>query len=596
MLIEDPHDLGRIHGRAAAQGDDHVGLEGRHALGALSGAGEGRVVGHVKEAAMFDAQFLQLPEDRLGRPGLVQVRAGHDEGALFAHLAQLLEGNGQAALLDVDLFRRTEPEHVFPSFHHGFDIQQMLDAHVLRHRVAAPGAAAQRQRRREGKVIEIADAAVGGGRVDYDAAGLHPGLEGFELVLLRGGIEIDGGGVAQAAALHESLRLVHRVGKIFGPIHGEDGGKLFVGKLLGLVGGLHLADEDLGALGDLDPGESRDPGSGLAHDAGVDRAVDDDGFPHFIQRLPVEEEAAAPCKLPAHLVVNALVHDDRLLRGADHAIIKGLGVDDGVDCQQDIRRVVDDCGDVARSDAESRGAGGIGGVDHAGPAGGQDDVRLLHEKTGHLTGRGADPADDVLRSTSRDRSFQHDLGGLYGAALGAVVGADDDAVAGFQRQQRFENSGGSGVRRGDDGAYEAQGLGDLLHTVGLVLLDDTAGFGVAIGIIHILRGKVVFDDLILHDAHSGLGDRGLRQRDPGLVRGSRCGKENPVHLLLCIGGVDSLRGLDPCNLLLKRFQGVNIGIFSVHNHQLLFGFVKILTYFCAYINCHCVRKYRAASR
>ena len=107
---------------------------------------------------------------------------------------------------------------------------------------------------------------------------------------------------------------------------------------------------------------------------------------------------------------------------------------------------------------------------------------------------------------------------------------------------------------------------------------------------------MVFDDLILYDAHAGLGDCGLGQRDPGLVRGGCGGKENPVHLLLCIGGVNSLRGLDPRDLFLKRFQGVNIGIFFLHNHQLLFGIVEILTHFCAYINCHCVRKYRASSR
>ena len=36
MLIEQPHALGRVDGRAAAQGDDDVGLEGVHGLYAAS--------------------------------------------------------------------------------------------------------------------------------------------------------------------------------------------------------------------------------------------------------------------------------------------------------------------------------------------------------------------------------------------------------------------------------------------------------------------------------------------------------------------------------------------------------------------------------
>ena len=578
VLVEDPHDLGRVHGGAAAERDDDIGLEGLHALGALSRAGEGRVVRYVEEAGMLDAQLLELLEDGVSRAGLVQVRAGNDEGALFAHLAQLVESNRQAALLDIDLFRRTEPEHVLPSFHHSLDVQQMLDAHVLGNRVAAPGAAAQGERRGKGEVIQVADAAVGGRGVDHDAAGLHAGLELLELRLVGGGVEVDGGGVAQAAALDQGVRLFDRVVKVLGVVHGEYRRELFVGKLLTLVGGLHLADEDLGALGNLNACERGDLRGGLADDAGVDGAVDDDGLADLLQLLAVEEVAAASGKLLAHLFIHLVQHDDRLLGGADHAVVEGLGVNDGVDRQKDVGGVVDDGGGVARADAESRGAGGVGGVDHAGAAGGEDDVRLLHEKTGHLTGRGADPADDVLGRASGDSCLQDDLGSLDGAALGAVVGADDDAVAGLEGQQRFKDGGGGGVRSRDDGADEAQRLGDFLHAVGFVLFDDAAGFGIAVGVVNILGGKVVLNDLIFHDAHAGLGDGGLGEGDAGLVGGSRGSEEDRVHLLLGVGGVDCLRGFYARDLFLQRFDGVNDRVFSAQIQSTPFlRIVKILT-------------------
>ena len=49
MLVHHPHDLARVHGGAAAQGDDAVGLEAVHGLGAFLGAGQGGIGRHVEE-------------------------------------------------------------------------------------------------------------------------------------------------------------------------------------------------------------------------------------------------------------------------------------------------------------------------------------------------------------------------------------------------------------------------------------------------------------------------------------------------------------------------------------------------------------------
>ena len=100
-------------------------------------------------------------------------------------VVQLAQGHGQAALLDVYLFRRAEPQHILSPLGDGLDVQQVLDANVLGDGVAAPGAAAERQGGRELEVVEVADAALRGGGVDQNAAGLHALGERIELFASR---------------------------------------------------------------------------------------------------------------------------------------------------------------------------------------------------------------------------------------------------------------------------------------------------------------------------------------------------------------------------------------------------------------------------
>ena len=85
MLVHDPHDLGRVHGGAAADGDDHVGLEGGHLGGAGLGAGEGRIGSHIVEAGVTDAHFIQLGLHGLGVAVVIQEGVGDEEGLLLAH-------------------------------------------------------------------------------------------------------------------------------------------------------------------------------------------------------------------------------------------------------------------------------------------------------------------------------------------------------------------------------------------------------------------------------------------------------------------------------------------------------------------------------
>lgn len=65
---------------------------------------------------------------------------------------------------------------------------------------------------------------------------------------------------------------------------------------------------------------------------------------------------------------------------------------------------------------------------------------------------------------------------------------------------------------------------------------------------------MVLDDLVLHDAHAGLLDRLLGQRDAGLVRGHGGLEEDLVDLLLVEGGVLCL---GDAHLVEGRLQGVD---------------------------------------
>ena len=418
-------------------------------------------------------------------------------------MLQLIQRHRQAALLDIHLFRRAEPQHVLSPFGHGFDVQQVLDAHIFGYGVAAPAAAAQGEGGGHFEIVQIADAALGGGGVHHDAAGLHPGREGIQHLGLLLGVGIQGRSVAVAAVGDQPVGLIEGVLQIFGAVHGQHGAQLFMSEFFGERHGFHFADQHLGALRHGNAGQRRDFAGALTHDFGVQRAVDQDGVAHLVQLCAFQEPAAAVRELGLDFIIDAVQHDHALLGGADHAVVKGFGMDDGIDRQHQVGAVVDDSGHVARAHAQGWLAAGIGSLHHAGAAGGQDNIRFPHQGVGHVQGRHVDPADDALRRAGLHRCVQHHLRRGDGSFLGPGMGAENDAVAGFQADQRLENGGGGGVGGGDHRRHHADGLGNFLHAVSLVFLDDAAGLGIPIGVVNVFAGVVILDHLVLHHAHAG---------------------------------------------------------------------------------------------
>ena len=353
----------------------------------------------------------------------------------------------------------------------------------------------------------------------------------FDLLGLTG-VDEERGGVAVAAVSDETGRLGESIVEVRGSVHAEDGGQLLVRPGVGGLDGLGLADENLGPGGNLDACCLRDLGGGLADHLGVDATIHDDGVADLVGLLVVEEVGAALLELGLDCVIHAVEDDHVLLGSTDHAVVEGLGVHDGVDGLDDVCGVVDDGGVVARANAQGRGTGAVCGVDHAGAARREDDVGLLHEGVGELDGGCVDPVDDALGAARGLGGVANDACGLRGALLGARVRGDNDGIPRLEANQRLEDGRRRGVGGGDDGSHNAEGLGDLLHAKGAVVLDDAAGLGVLVLVVDKLSGVMVLDDLVLHHAVAGLLIGHLGERNAGLVRGNGSGIENLVHLLL----------------------------------------------------------------
>ena len=87
--------------------------------------------------------------------------------------------------------------------------------------------------------------------------------------LLLGGVDIEGGGVAVTAVRHQTLRLGKGLVEVLRLIHGEHGGQLLMGKLLGDVYGFDLADQDLRRLRHLHTRQLGDGGEDVGDNGAV---------------------------------------------------------------------------------------------------------------------------------------------------------------------------------------------------------------------------------------------------------------------------------------------------------------------------------------
>ena len=102
---------------------------------------------------------------------------------------------------------------------------------------------------------------------------------------------------------------------------------------------------------------------------------------HFGRFTFIHEVGALGFQLAVYFVVNAAFNDDRLLGGADHAIIEGFAGDNIFHRVMNIGAALDKGRSVSRAAADGRGARSIGRAHHAFAAGGQNqrDVFTVHQ-------------------------------------------------------------------------------------------------------------------------------------------------------------------------------------------------------------------------
>ena len=568
VFVKHPHDLRRVHGRAAAQRDDHVGLKLFHQLRSRPRTGKRGIGRDVEKFHMRDVHRVEHLRHFLHHAAVVEVFVGDDKRPLFAVFlfTQLLEGEAETAAFEINFFGRTEPQHIFSPFRYGLDVDQLSHADVLRYAVPPARTAAERQRRRKAEIIEVSDPSLRRGRVDQHAVGLHPFPEPRKPVVLLAFVDIDRRRMPRPAFADKPVRFIEGVLKAFGLIHGENGRQLLVGKFLARFHGRHLPHQHLRILGHLEARKRGDGMRALSDDLRVQRAVDDNGLSHLLRLGRGQEIRAAKLHLLFEFRIDFLCHDYRLLGGADHTVIEGFRMKNGRDGQRNIGGSIHHRGCIARAHADRGLARGIRRLDHARSARRQNRVRLPHHRARKSHAGLVYPADDLVGSARLDGGLQHHFRRLDRAFFRAGMRGNNQPVPRLETDQRLKNRRGGGIGGRNDGREHADRLRDARIAEGLVPFDNAAGFGVLIFVVDIFGGIVIFDHLVLKHAHARLFHRHFCQRNARLIGRGRRRKENIIHLLLCIRGKLFLCRTHPTQHLFQRLFVVHDKI--LHNDLL----------------------------
>ena len=204
-----------------------------------------------------------------------------------------------------------------------------------------------------------------------------------------------------------------------------------MGKLLADVHRLHLSNQDLCILRDIHACQLSDRISALTNNFCVQRTIDQDGLANLIDLALLQEIAASVNKFFLYILINGSQNRHGLLGGTDHTIIKGLGMDDGIYRQLNVRSLINDNRRISRADAYRRLSGRVCGFHHARTAGSQDQICVAHYFVGKLQRRHVNPPDDSLRRSRFHRRVQNHLGRRDGTLLCPGVRGNNDCVPGL---------------------------------------------------------------------------------------------------------------------------------------------------------------------
>ena len=238
------------------------------------------------------------------------------------------------------------PQHIFCPFCDCLLVDQVLGTDVLGDGVTTPGAATQGQGRGQREVVQVTDTTLGGGGVDEDTGGLHLVAEVLDAVGIAILVGIETGGVADTTDVDHVAGHFDGFFEVLGAEHTQSRGELLVSELVLCTELQTFTDQDLGGGRHCHTGHGGDLGGGLAHDVGVQGAVDQQHFTHLVRFVLGEDVAGVGRETLLDLVVDGVDHDDSLLGGTDHAVVEGLGHQDGGDGTLDVGGFVDNDGYV----------------------------------------------------------------------------------------------------------------------------------------------------------------------------------------------------------------------------------------------------------
>ncbi len=131
---------------------------------------------------------------------------------------------------------------------------------------------------------------------------------------------------------------------------------------------------------------------------------------------------------------------------------------------------------------------------------------MVHQCVRQLHRRLIDPADQVLWCACSDRGLQNDIGRFIGRIFSTWMWRENDCVTRLQADERFEDSSRGWVGCRNDTADDADWLSDSDSTERVIFRQDATSLLIFIGVVDILRSKVVFNHFVFYDTHTGFGN------------------------------------------------------------------------------------------
>ena len=339
--------------------------------------------------------------------------------------------------------------------------------------------------------------------------------------------------MAHAAVVQKRNAQFAGFAPVFNHIESQQRGELFLAERILGTNALFVGNQQTGALRHFDASDTRDAQSVAAHDGGVHAAVA--AFHNLLdlgELVAREEVAALGFHGGAHLVGNAGIRNDGLLRSADGAVIEGFAAHDLGHGVFNIGGTFDVGRHVASAHAQSGRAGAVSCLDHAGAASGQDKVADLHELIGAFDGRHADAAHEIGGHMAGTQGALDGLHSFGDAVAGAGVRGKHNGIARLERDKRFIDNRGRGIGGRHDAGNDAHGHGDfhnLADRVGMQLAD---GLHVLDAGIDLFAGKQVLDLFILGLAEAGFLNSHIGQGFSLGRSGFRHCPDNLVHAVL----------------------------------------------------------------